>query len=620
MANFSPEWTRYGYDNASSWQPTYTRDGKTTFGILNVTSLVGMAGLSNAIVINRSNTLEDEVFYVSYLHNLAAIQTGGSKTGTNYTAGAVLWTFSGDAGTFTNYSNECLSLSNNGSKVYFAPRRTNSFLYAIDASDGSKLWEQNPSTGSSNEWVTTPLEDNDDFLYCAFVQNNSANFHMYKLNTSDGSIEDSRQIGTTFDTFYQFAAMNSTKNAIWMTYESASRCFVVRMPTSLSSQAVFNLTADGGSQHIEPTGIALDETSNEVLYVVGKQAGGGLYKVDASIGQLWVHNPIDPTSTRGNPCVSSDGATVYYRADTTLYAINADDGSQKWKTSIIPSNTKWWTGVTLDSNNNIIVTSDNANAVANVHVFSDQTTFPQLEDSFRVGIAANELEYASILDQNGKSYFQSGTNLIYVLYNPTPTTTTTTTTAIAGESSSSSSSEESSSSSSEEAVTTTTTTTLHPLLVVKTSLHEEINGVFEVRDSTDASDNTNTQNTPFSNSFNFGTLAPGETSQTIIISLQIPHTRAIGSIKLGLVDNGDIPLQSTTFGITSSAELRSDITPETYFQGVNSDNTSTNAYNISIDNLKNDTSNYVYLNITLPLSQPINSGIIKYKWFFDYSD
>lgn len=171
-------------------------------------------------------------------------------------------------------------------------------------------------------------------------------------------------------------------------------------------------------------------------------------------------------------------------------------------------------------------------------------------------------------------------------------------------------------------VTATTTTVRPPLLIVKTSLYKKVKGKFIEAEFTDASDNPLTRNRPFAQSLNFGTLAPGETSETMIIALNVPYVKGIRNIKLGLTNTGGLTFTNQTFGINSSIELRSDITPDNHFEGLNTKEPSpTNSeYTISIDNRDKFNSAHVYLNVKLPLNQNLGFGIIGFKWYFEYAD
>ncbi len=167
--------------------------------------------------------------------------------------------------------------------------------------------------------------------------------------------------------------------------------------------------------------------------------------------------------------------------------------------------------------------------------------------------------------------------------------------------------------------TTTTTTPIPALAVIKTSLFQKVNGAFKETFYTDASDNGQTKNQLFAQALDFGTLAPGETSETLAIALNIPYVKAINNIKLGLISIGNLMFTTSTFGMTSSVELRDDIIPSTYFQGLSTTELDIDPNNISIPNRDNVHSSYVYLNIKLPLNQPLGRGLISLKWWFNYA-
>jgi len=168
--------------------------------------------------------------------------------------------------------------------------------------------------------------------------------------------------------------------------------------------------------------------------------------------------------------------------------------------------------------------------------------------------------------------------------------------------------------------TTTTTTTPTALNSVKT-IYYELSGDKVVKTETsDASDNSQTINTDTAKSISFGTIAPKEKSKNIIVALNVPKTRAITNIKIGLISTGGITFSTTTFGISKSIEIRDDITPSEYFQGVNSNKSSTSVYNIAVNNRDKYSSEYIYLNTILPADHVFGTGIIKYKWWFDYDE
>ncbi len=166
--------------------------------------------------------------------------------------------------------------------------------------------------------------------------------------------------------------------------------------------------------------------------------------------------------------------------------------------------------------------------------------------------------------------------------------------------------------------TTTTTTPMPPLGKVETAFFRKVEGQIVEVETINASDSKQTRKIAFASSFSFGTIASGETLDPIIIMLRVPYAKNISNIKIALVDDGGISFSNDIFGITSSPQLSENITPTTYFQGLNTDNSYNNAYNIAIDNMTNNTSVYVYLSLKMPLNYYVKTGMVQFKWFFDY--
>ena len=170
--------------------------------------------------------------------------------------------------------------------------------------------------------------------------------------------------------------------------------------------------------------------------------------------------------------------------------------------------------------------------------------------------------------------------------------------------------------------TTTTTTTLPPrplsLYMVETAVYSKDNGQIKMITGNNASGNKGTIGTINSTSLSFGSLAPGETSETIIINLRAPYAKTIDNIKIALINTGDIIFANNIFGIEFRSYIDYNIKPSSYFQGINEDNEANNVNNIDINNKDNLSSQYVYLNVSLPTSQSSGAGVMRLKWFFDF--
>jgi len=177
----------------------------------------------------------------------------------------------------------------------------------------------------------------------------------------------------------------------------------------------------------------------------------------------------------------------------------------------------------------------------------------------------------------------------------------------------------------ESTTTATTPITIDPIVItpersIKTIMYEKIGDEFVELEYSDGSDSMNTEKTPFAKAFNFGTIAPGETSKTIIISLYVPYASGINNIKIACINSGGLTFTTTTFGVTTSSELRTDIEPDTYFTGINTSKDATSLFNVSVANNGQYRSEYVYLNIKTPLNNDLITGVVRYVWFIDYSD
>jgi hypothetical protein len=363
--------------------------------------------------------------------------------------------------------------------------------------------------------------------------------------------------------------------------------------------------------------------STKRLYV---SSGSGLYIYDEVCDYITKHVSAGCKSA---PSQGSDG-TIYYRAGVHLYAINPD-GSQKWDFSSLPGApltppvTAQYASPIIDKEGYIIICNDTQNS--DVTIIKDYGTYGGFITSITLPFAGDTILTPTIGAYNvtgGALSIATKSNDILYAYGaataPTTTTTTTTPSPTTTTTTSTGTGTTTTTTTLIPPTTTTTTTTRPPLAIVETSQFELVNGQFVSVQTSNASDSSTTQNSLLSQALTFGTIAPNETSKTIIVALNIPYAKAITNIKIGLVSSGGIAFANNIFGITSSVELRDDITPDSYFQGVNANKVSTDSYNINIRNKDNHTSEYVYLNVKLPNNQIIGEGMIKWKWFFDYSE
>ena len=134
----------------------------------------------------------------------------------------------------------------------------------------------------------------------------------------------------------------------------------------------------------------------------------------------------------------------------------------------------------------------------------------------------------------------------------------------------------------------------------------------------DASNKKATTGGIHAGALSFGNLAPGETTETAILKLSVPDAIIIRNIRLGLVDTGGISFSSERFGVGTLEYLDVNATPNGYFTGLNNDNPKS-ANNVSIPVDGRNSSVYVYLNINVPKNFTLTKGVMKLKWYFDWS-
>ena len=133
---------------------------------------------------------------------------------------------------------------------------------------------------------------------------------------------------------------------------------------------------------------------------------------------------------------------------------------------------------------------------------------------------------------------------------------------------------------------------------------------------------------------NFGRITAGTTSAVKVIDIAFTGLTQVGNIKLGLISNGGLTVNSNPtdiasdgsagnghFGIESSAVFDSSKASSTlsrHFPGNNSTSTASNVNNVSIANRSDTISDYIYLDIEVDASSTdtINGA---YKVFFDYN-
>jgi len=130
-------------------------------------------------------------------------------------------------------------------------------------------------------------------------------------------------------------------------------------------------------------------------------------------------------------------------------------------------------------------------------------------------------------------------------------------------------------------------------------------------------------------SLNFGKALEGKCSDVVAIRMFANSTQKIRNIKLGVVAadpqepdgsgtaNADGSVATGNLGVEHSSVLSEKTALGSFFAGVNLSELSTDANNVAVDNLTDNSSEYVYLNVRMPTG--LVSGYVRYKWFFDFA-
>jgi len=133
---------------------------------------------------------------------------------------------------------------------------------------------------------------------------------------------------------------------------------------------------------------------------------------------------------------------------------------------------------------------------------------------------------------------------------------------------------------------------------------------------------------------NFGRVTAGTTSRVKVIDIAFTDLTSVGNIKLGLISNADLVVNSNPtdialdgsagnghFGIESTTSFDSNKASaplSRHFAGLNGTVTAGDSNNVSVGSRSETISDYIYLDIEISASD-IRNGNGAYKVFFDYS-
>jgi len=134
---------------------------------------------------------------------------------------------------------------------------------------------------------------------------------------------------------------------------------------------------------------------------------------------------------------------------------------------------------------------------------------------------------------------------------------------------------------------------------------------------------------------NFNKVASGTHSRVKVIDIVFGNTTQVGNLKLGIIANGDIIVNSDPqspfddgstsnghFGIESTATFdasKSSTSLTRHFPGLNGTGLSTDANNVNVNMRSSNTSYYIYLDIEVGSTDSNIAGNGSYKIFFDFA-
>jgi hypothetical protein len=134
---------------------------------------------------------------------------------------------------------------------------------------------------------------------------------------------------------------------------------------------------------------------------------------------------------------------------------------------------------------------------------------------------------------------------------------------------------------------------------------------------------------------NYGRVASGTHSRVKVVDIVFGDATAVGGLKLGIIANGDIVVNSSPssefsdgstenghFGIESTMNFDASkaAAPLTrHFPGINGSATASDANNVSVNMRNSTTSYYIYLDLEVSSTDSTTAGNGAYKIFFDYA-
>lgn len=115
-------------------------------------------------------------------------------------------------------------------------------------------------------------------------------------------------------------------------------------------------------------------------------------------------------------------------------------------------------------------------------------------------------------------------------------------------------------------------------------------------------------------SINFGSSQINNFSSPIVIKMNVTGVRKAGNIKLCILSASQ---DAENFGIEHSPQFSQKDSLSSFFPGFNPTGDPSSPNNISIKNVSDTQSEFIYLNVKSPTT--LHRGSVYFKWIFEFS-
>lgn len=184
----------------------------------------------------------------------------------------------------------------------------NQMVYSVDPKNGDVKWK----THVDGAVQATPV------LYNSALWVITVNGHLYKLSYKTGEVISDRQISAT-NVEGTPLAFNGN-----LLVPAGNTLYCINTGT-LEDNWTFNA---GNVIPSSPTLHNIPDIANPAIFI--STVGNRVIALDIDGNQLWQFSPAGGQSFYSSPCVVSDSFLYIGNTNGNMYAVNTQDGSQKW--------------------------------------------------------------------------------------------------------------------------------------------------------------------------------------------------------------------------------------------------------------------------------------------------